>query len=302
MMRSRFSMVGGCALLAASLLVQPARAGALHAFATGNEGWQVVDYPYYAHAAAPALGVLPFDGGAGNPAGSVRVGDVYYATGIAAPADHLGNQSSIYGSALTYDILIRYSDNTTYPAVVLNAGTKSLYYDAPPPALGVWETRVVPLTEAGWKVNGTNVPATQNDFLDVLSNLVGIYIYTEWHTGTDDTSVDNISLPVGGPVGVPRGTPSADAVVMQPAFPNPTGGETSISFALGQPDVVTMEIFDVRGRKVRTLAADRFVADRATLAWDGRSDAGEEVPSGVYLARVATRTGRVAVERIVRVR
>jgi len=70
----------------------------------------------------------------------------------------------------------------------------SLYYDAPSPTVSVWEHRTIPLTEAGWKVGGTSAVATQADFKTVLSNLAGLYIYTEWHTGLDDTSVDNIAL------------------------------------------------------------------------------------------------------------
>jgi hypothetical protein len=31
-------------------------------------------------------------------------------------------------------------------------------------------------------------------FKEVLSNLVGLYIYTEWHTGADDTNVDNVRM------------------------------------------------------------------------------------------------------------
>ena len=52
----------------------------------------------------------------------------------------------------------------------------------------------MPLSEAGWKVAGSGVAATDAVFKAVLSNLVGLYIYTEWNTGADDTSVDNIQM------------------------------------------------------------------------------------------------------------
>ena len=126
--------------------------------------------------------------------GSVRLGDVFAESGIAAPAQYLGNRLSFYGGSLTYDIYLRYTDNTTYPAVVLNGGSMSLYYDAPSPPLNAWQRRTVPLSETGWKVSGTNANATETVFKAVLSNLVGLYIYTEWHSGTDDTNVDNIAM------------------------------------------------------------------------------------------------------------
>jgi hypothetical protein len=292
----------GCASLLVHLFAVPAFGSSFHSFDSSNEGWQVVVYPFRSHVATPAVGPLPFDGAFGNPAGSVRVGDVFTETGITAPADHLGNQGSIYGDTLRYDILIRFSDNMTYPAVVLNGGTKSLYYDAPSTTVGVWEARAIPLSEAGWKVSGTLAVATQTDFMDVLSNLTGVYIYTEWRTGPDDTSVDNISMPIGGPTRVAGGTPSARGVVMQPAFPNPSAGFTEIAFTLDHPGFVTVAVFDVQGRMVRTLVAGRFVTDVASVAWDGKTEGGHDAPSGVYYARVMTAAGDIATGKIVRVR
>lgn len=290
----------GCALLIAPLLSVPAFGSSFYSFASSNEGWQVVDFPFLTHNPTPTTAALPFDGAFGNPAGSVRVGDVFGETGITAPAAHLGNQAAIYGDTLRYDILIRYTDNLAYPAVVLNGGTMSIYYETPSPALDVWESRAIPFSEAGWKVSNTAAVATQTDFMNVLSNLTGIYIATEWRTGPDDTNVDNIFLP-GGPTGV-GDTPSARGVVMQPAFPNPFGGTAEIAFTLDHPGLVTVAVFDVQGRLVRTLAAERFVTDRATVAWDGKSDGGADVPSGTYFARVVTAAGGVAAEKVVRVR
>ena len=293
---------GGYALLLVPLFSVPAFGSSFHSFDAGNEGWQIVSYPFRSHVAAPGSSALPFDGAFGNPAGSVRAGDVQPETGIMAPADHLGNHASIYGDTLRYDILIRFSDNVTYPAVVLNGGTMSLYYDAPSPVVGVWESRKVPLSEAGWKVSGTFAVATQTDFMNVISNLAGVYIYTEWHTGADDTNVDNISMPIGRPTGVAGGAPSARAVLMRPAFPNPSARATEIAFTLDHPGLVTVAVFDVHGRLVRTLATQRFVIDHATVAWDGKTEGGEDAPSGTYFARVTAAAGGVATGKIVRVR
>jgi len=156
--------------------------------------WLVVDYPFRSHRPNPATVPLPFDGTYGVPAGSVRIGDLFGETGIAAPARYVGNKSAFYGGSLAYDIFIRYSDNAVYPGVFLNGGSKSVYYDAPSPPVGVWQHRTVPLSEPGWKDTATGQPATAVVFKEVLGNLVGLYIYTEWHSGADDTNVDNISL------------------------------------------------------------------------------------------------------------
>ena len=78
--------------------------------------------------------------------------------------------------------------------MVLHAGSTSLYFDMPSPPLNAWQRNTLPLSEAGWKVSGTGAIATEAVFKAVLSNLAGLYIYTEWHSGPDDTSIDNIAM------------------------------------------------------------------------------------------------------------
>ena len=163
-------------------------------FDSDSQDWLIVSYPFHSHVANPETTTLPYDGTFGNPLGSVRVGDIYGETGITAPGQYLGDKLTFYGGIFSYDIYLRYTDGVTYPALVLNAGTMSLYYDAPSPVLNVWEHRAVPLSESGWKVSGTGAVATEAVFKSVLSNLVGLYIYTEWDTGPDDTNVDNIQM------------------------------------------------------------------------------------------------------------
>jgi flagellar hook assembly protein FlgD len=60
---------------------------------------------------------------------------------------------------------------------------------------------------------------------------------------------------------------------------------------------VQVNIYDVAGRKVRTLADRIFPAGEAKLVWDGTSDAGDKVGRGVYFVRSSNdkSTGRVIV-------
>jgi len=164
-------------------------------FDSGTEGWTVVADPFRGHVATPASQPATFDATIGLPSGSLQVGDVYFATSIAAPASALGDRSDLYGTELSYDIFVRASDFVDYPAATLNGGTMSLYYDLASPSVGVWESVQIPLSEAGWKVGVTDTAATQAEFQSVLSALSGIYILTEWVTGaSDNTNIDNIHI------------------------------------------------------------------------------------------------------------
>jgi hypothetical protein len=69
--------------------------------------------------------------------------------------------------------------------------------------------------------------------------------------------------------------------------PNPFRDATSFSFTLAEPGAVSLEIFDPRGRLVRTLASGAYHgAGQKTLSWNGRDARGNRVPAGVYLARI----------------
>jgi flagellar hook assembly protein FlgD len=50
---------------------------------------------------------------------------------------------------------------------------------------------------------------------------------------------------------------------------------------------VSLRIFDVSGRCVRTLVDDLKSVNWYEVAWDGRDDGGRIVPSGVYVYRLA---------------
>lgn len=82
--------------------------------------------------------------------------------------------------------------------------------------------------------------------------------------------------------------------------PNPApGGHTEIRFGLAEEKSVEIGIFDVSGRRVRTLAAERLGAGPQAIAWDGSDDAGHGVPAGIYFARLVGIGKGPVTERIV---
>ena len=75
---------------------------------------------------------------------------------------------------------------------------------------------------------------------------------------------------------------SARGVVVAHNNPNPFNPKTGITFALDRAGDVNLQIFDAKGRLVRTLAARGFDAGSHTLEWNGRGNDGESVASGIY--------------------
>ncbi len=76
-------------------------------------------------------------------------------------------------------------------------------------------------------------------------------------------------------------------------FPNPFNPETWIPYQLKQNTDVTLRIFDVSGRLIRTLdlghkSTGLYVTISTAAYWDGKNDAGETVSSGIYFYTLQT--------------
>jgi hypothetical protein len=65
--------------------------------------------------------------------------------------------------------------------------------------------------------------------------------------------------------------------------PNPFNPSTTIFYDLPEPREVRLEIFDVVGKRVRTLVHERQLAGSYSVVWDGRDENAQAVASGIYL-------------------
>jgi hypothetical protein len=95
--------------------------------------------------------------------------------------------------------------------------------------------------------------------------------------GPASTALNTVG--VGGP-GLPQ------VFAMRQNRPNPFEAATLIQLDLPSADKVRLEIFDVRGRRVKTLVDGVLDAGEHPLTWSGHDDSGRIVPPGVYFYRV----------------
>lgn len=77
-----------------------------------------------------------------------------------------------------------------------------------------------------------------------------------------------------------------DGMSLAPTWPNPATAFAVVRFALPHTAHVNLAVFDVTGRKVRTLVSGDQVAGRHTVQWNFRSDDGTRVPVGLYLVKL----------------
>ena len=70
-------------------------------------------------------------------------------------------------------------------------------------------------------------------------------------------------------------------------IPNPTGGQTSVNFALPKAERAKLEIFDAAGHRVRTLIDGSLGAGAHAAIWDGRDARGNLARPGTYFIRLS---------------
>jgi len=69
-------------------------------------------------------------------------------------------------------------------------------------------------------------------------------------------------------------------------YPNPFNPTTTIQYDIPQSGEVTIAIYDIQGRLVRSLGSVNQQAGTHTVVWDARNDRGVIVSSGNYFCRV----------------
>jgi hypothetical protein len=76
--------------------------------------------------------------------------------------------------------------------------------------------------------------------------------------------------------------PAPRAPALHPARPNPLAGSTRIAYELPAAAHARLDIYDVSGRRVRTLANAEHAAGLHEQEWDGADESGSPVAGGIY--------------------
>jgi len=72
-------------------------------------------------------------------------------------------------------------------------------------------------------------------------------------------------------------------------YPNPFNQITKIEFNLARSGFVSLTIYDILGRNVRTLVSEHLSPGYKSVLWNGKNDAGKEVASGIYFYQLKTK-------------
>jgi len=147
---------------------------------------------------------------------------------------------------------------------------------------------IVPDPFGGRSLDGYNIyldgelagTSTSNDF-----TIPGLTINQEYTVGvsvqyTDEESeiieIDYIHISTNSPENI------ISVTKLNRNYPNPFNPTTNISFSLDKARHVTLEVYNIKGEKVKTLVDSELAADHYRIEWDSRDNTGKIVASGVY--------------------
>ena len=75
---------------------------------------------------------------------------------------------------------------------------------------------------------------------------------------------------------------------LMPNYPNPFNPKTTIAFTLAKAGKVDINIYNLKGQKVKTLLSDNLLPGKHSIVWDGKDDKGSGLGSGIYFVKMQT--------------
>jgi hypothetical protein len=70
------------------------------------------------------------------------------------------------------------------------------------------------------------------------------------------------------------------------SYPNPFNPSTVIEFSLPEPTTVTLAVYNILGQIVSNIDLGQMAAGSHSITWDGVTDQGESVSTGIYFYRI----------------
>lgn len=163
-----------------------------------------------------------------------------------------------------------------------------------------WNSAVIDTTGLAqyreWLISDTN-SASDTLMVDTYATLaytptvgdvVTVTGFMDYEFGTFKIRpIDDSYIDLTGLSAVDNNLPSIEkAGGFRSVSPNPFNPATTIKFVVNRNEPVQLNVYNIRGEKVRTLIQDSLPANEYSLVWDGTDDAGQNVASGSYFARL----------------
>ncbi|MCD4650480.1 MAG: T9SS type A sorting domain-containing protein, partial [Candidatus Cloacimonetes bacterium] len=130
------------------------------------------------------------------------------------------------------------------------------------------------------KPGSYDVTASKHDYIS--DSIDGITVTAGEQLTGQDFSLTYIGTPVTDE------TVPGSVITLLNNYPNPFNPETCINFKLSEQATVSLSIYNIKGEKVRQLANSKFSSGEHKLTFNGLSDSGKALSSGIYFYALKT--------------
>ena len=159
-----------------------------------------------------------------------------------------------------------------------------LYFGRRDPGTGEWVREMIDPTAGTGRYTSLAIDSQGYPHISYSANIAqGLRYATQRPTSIGNDNPNSTSMP--------------KSFSLSQNFPNPFNPLTTIEITIpGNVSGLTeLQIFDVRGRRIRTLQKGELPPGQYRFVWDGRDDRGETVNSGIYL--YSLKSGTEAITR-----
>lgn len=132
--------------------------------------------------------------------------------------------------------------------------------------------------ESGFEIDGASGSSTRQ-YSDSLDFVYSEGDYSYYYPIPRDSILNEMTSISDVDLDVPKSFSLSN-------YPNPFNASTAISFSLPDRGNAKLAIYDIAGRRVRTLIDDIIDAGGHSVVWNGRNSAGQVVSSGVYFYKL----------------
>ena len=145
---------------------------------------------------------------------------------------------------------------------------------------------------------GIEVGTVQVDTIAFQARYVQFNVHSNtvptWTEATDSLFKAAINWVLAPPTNV-----DAKNEIIKPAeftlrsnYPNPFNPSTLIEFDLRNTQDIELEIYNIAGKKVRSLISAELAGGKHSVIWDGTDQRGELLPSGIYYYSLSSNYGK----------
>jgi len=135
-------------------------------------------------------------------------------------------------------------------------------------------------------------PGTMDDFLDEdVQGIWQLMVSDNQFGATGRLNSWGLTIQVAGANPSATRDPALLSTRILGNSPNPFNPRTVISFELARTGSVRLDIFDIRGRRVRNLVDGELAAGIHQILWDGLDQGGRASASGMYFTKLHSAEG-----------